>query len=49
VLVAKGILSVPDVNITNQAANQVDNFALGSYGDNVNLQKVFMPILQKQF
>jgi len=43
VLLAKGILSVPDVNITNQLANKVDNFALGSYGDNVNLQKVFMP------
>jgi hypothetical protein len=43
VLLAKGILSVPDVDLTNQAANKVDNFALGSYGDNVNLQKVFMP------
>jgi len=49
VLVAKGILSVPDVNITNQAANQVDNFALGSYGDNVNLQKVFMPRFVQTF
>jgi hypothetical protein len=49
VLMAKGILSVPDIDITNQAANKVDNFALGSYGDNVNLQKVFTPKFVQTF
>lgn len=43
VLLAKGILAVPNVAVTNKLSNNVDNFALGSYGDNINLQKVLMP------
>ena len=43
VMLVKGILNAPDVPMTNSLAQKVDNFALGSYGDNINLQKAFMP------
>ena len=43
VIAAKALLGVPNLPITNKLSQNVDNFALGSYGDNVNLQKAFMP------
>jgi hypothetical protein len=43
VVMAKALLGIPDTAITNKLSNNVDNFALGSYGDNVNIQKAIMP------